>query len=205
MRAVRADSISKPDPPDESHSMDNHAPEDSLDRAIGEWQAQRPGEDFTAMALFGRLSRIVMHQRAIFNRRHEAAGLTLSDFDVLATLGRASENTLSAGQIADSSLLTLGAVSMRIDRLEGDGWVTRQRSTEDRRIVLVRLTDEGRELIRRIHPRHVEAQSRLLSDLTSDEVAALGPLLRKVEQSVRAHEDEVRTASIGIEESSTPS
>lgn len=155
------------------------------------------------MALFGRLSRIVMHQRAIFNRRHESAGLTLSDFDVLATLSRAPENTLSAGEIADSSLLTLGAVSMRIDRLERDGKVTRTRSTEDRRIVLVRLTDAGRDLIQRIHSRHVEAQSGLLSDLTGEEVAILVPLLRKVEQSIRAHEDEVRSAPIGIEESST--
>ncbi len=181
--------------------MDTDVPADSVDRAISEWQAQRPGEDFTAMAMFARLSRIVMHQRAIFNRRHETAGLTLSDFDVLATLSRAPEHTLSAGEIADSSLLTLGAVSMRIDRLARDGKVSRTRSTEDRRIVLVSLTDEGRELIERIHPLHVEAQSQLLSDLSPEEVAALEPLLRKVEQSIDAHEEDVRSAPIGVEES----
>ncbi|NYF98050.1 MarR family winged helix-turn-helix transcriptional regulator [Janibacter cremeus] len=183
--------------------MENDVPADSVDRAILEWQAQRPDEDFMAMAMFGRLSRIVMYQRAIFNRRHEIAGLTLSDFDVLSTLSRAPEHTLSAGAIADSSLLTLGAVSMRIDRLERDGMVTRNRSTEDRRIVLVSLTGQGCELIQRIHPMHVKAQSRLLSDLTDDEVAALQPLLRKVERSVRAHEEEVRSAPIGTEESSS--
>lgn len=181
--------------------MDTEVHGDSVDRAVAEWTTQRPDEDFAAMALFGRLSRIVMEQRAIFNRRHEMAGLTLSDFDVLATLSRTPHHILSAGEIANASLLTLGAVSMRIDRLERDGKVTRTRSTEDRRIVLVSLTDEGRELIERIHPLHVQAQSRLLADLSSDEVAALEPLLRKVEESIRAHQEEVRSSPIGNEES----
>ncbi|KRE35089.1 hypothetical protein ASG73_17265 [Janibacter sp. Soil728] len=181
-------------------TRDAHA--DSVDRAVAEWEQQRPDENFVAMALFGRLSRIVMGQRAIFNRRHDLAGLTLSDFDVLATLSRAPGHTLSAGEIASTSLLTLGAVSMRIDRLEKDGKVTRARSSEDRRIVFVSLTGAGRQLIESIHPHHVQAQSRLLADLSSEDLAALEPLLRKVEESMRAHEDEVRSAPIGIEEAS---
>lgn len=182
--------------------MDTDPHEDPIDRAIAEWQTQRPGEDFAAMALFGRLSRIVMDQRAIFNRRHEMSGLTLSDFDVLATLCRTPHHTLSAGEIAQASLLTLGAVSMRIDRLERDGKVIRNRSMEDRRIVLVSLTDEGRELIERIHPLHVQAQSQLLADLSAEDVGALEPLLRKLEASMQAHEGEVRPSPVGIEEGS---
>lgn len=184
--------------------MDNEPRNDSVDRAISEWEVQRPGEDFTAMAMFGRLSRIVMEQRAIFNHRHEIAGLTLSDFDVLATLSRTQHQTLSAGEIANSSLLTLGAVSMRIDRLERDGKVRRTRSVDDRRIVLVSLTDEGRELIERIHPLHVRAQTMLLADLSQDDLAALEPLLRRVEQSIRTHEGEVRSLPVGTEEGAAP-
>ncbi|WP_068252179.1 MarR family winged helix-turn-helix transcriptional regulator [Janibacter corallicola] len=180
--------------------MDSEPHEDSVERVVGEWRAQRPDEDFTAMALFGRLSRIVMEQRAIFNHRHDSVGLTLSDFDVLATLSRAPGNTLSAGEIANGSLLTLGAVSMRIDRLARDGKVTRSRSSEDRRIVLVSLTDRGRELIDGIHPCHVQALGRLLADLSAEELAALGPLLRKVEMSIQAHGAEAREYPMGVEQ-----
>lgn len=104
--------------------------------------------------------------------------------------------------MANASLLTLGAVSMRIDRLERDNKVTRTRSTEDRRIVLVSLTDEGRRLIESIHPLHVRAMSQLLSDLTPEDVATLLPLLRKVEASIEAHEAAVRSAPVGVEEHS---
>jgi DNA-binding MarR family transcriptional regulator len=167
---------------------------DKVAGVVRDWLRERPDlPSLAAMGIFGRLSRIAARQRAIFNARHEAAGLSLGSFDVLANLRRSGpDSQKTASELAESSMLSSGGISLRLDRMEADELVERRRDAVDRRLVRVTLSPRGRELIDAVYGQHVRAQSALLADLDDDELAELDRLLRKVETSIERHAAEAR-------------
>ena len=99
-------------------------------------------------------------------RRH---GLGEGDFDVLATLRRAGEPYERApGELAAHTMVTTGAMTKRIDRLEHDGLVTRRPSAVDGRGRVVALTEAGRELIDQAFAEHMRNERRLVDLLTPE-------------------------------------
>jgi DNA-binding transcriptional ArsR family regulator len=76
--------------------------------------------------------------------------------------------------------LSSGTVSFRMERLERAGLIERRGDPDDRRNVLIRLTDDGRALFERVAPAHLANEQRMLSGLTDDERATLADLLRKL-------------------------
>ena len=76
-------------------------------------------------------------------------------------------------------MLSSGAMTNRIDRLEKDGLVTRLRDPDDRRSVIVQLTAVGIERVDAAMPVLFERENRLLADLSQSETKSLVVLLRK--------------------------
>lgn len=77
-------------------------------------------------------------------------------------------------------MLTSGAMTNRIDRLEEAGLVLRRPDPQDRRGTLVRLTAKGKALIDAASTQHVANEERLLAALSAREQLQLGELLRKL-------------------------
>jgi DNA-binding MarR family transcriptional regulator len=74
-------------------------------------------------------------------------------------------------------MVTTGAITKRIDRLERDGLVTRRRSATDGRGRVVALTEAGRDLIDRAFTEHIRNEHRLLAALTDQQADELESLL----------------------------
>lgn len=106
------------------------------------------------------------------------AGLTWSQFGVLETLFHLGP--LMSSQLAEKHLKSPNNFTVVIDNLEKHGLVRRERDTRDRRVVMVHLTDEGRERIARALPCHVRAVVTDMQVLTPDEQEQLGALLRRL-------------------------
>jgi len=151
---------------------------DHVTRIQAEWARERPDLDVRPQGVIGRLHRLAGHlteQLCVVYRRY---GLAEGEFDVLATLRRAGAPFERApGELAQFTMVTTGAMTKRIDRLERDGLVTRRRSTTDGRGRVVALTQAGRDLIDRAFADHMANEHRLLADLTTDEAARLESLL----------------------------
>jgi DNA-binding MarR family transcriptional regulator len=77
-------------------------------------------------------------------------------------------------------MVTSGAVTKRVDRLERAGLVDRRAAEDDGRGRLVRLTDRGLTLVDEVVAEHLRNEARLLSGLTADERDTLADLLRKL-------------------------
>lgn len=158
---------------------------DHVDHVLEQWAAQRPGLDVSPMAVIGRLSRASLLIGADLRRTFSAHGLDAASFDVLATLRRsAPPHRLSPAELMRSSMVTSGAVTQRLDRLQARGLVTRTPSESDGRGVDVALTDEGRALIDQALPDHVDTENRLLAALTQTQRAALADTLRDLLESL---------------------
>lgn len=151
---------------------------DHVARIQQAWARERPDLDVSPQAVIGRLHRLAGHlteQLRVVYRRY---GLGEGEFDVLATLRRAGAPFERApGELAAFTMVTTGAMTKRIDRLERDGLVTRRPSTTDGRGRVVALTEAGRDLIDQAFSEHMRNERRLLDLLTPDQAAHLESLL----------------------------
>ncbi len=154
---------------------------DGVDRIIGQWGRERPDLDTTAMAVFGRVYRLAKLAGDEVERVYAEYGMGRAEFDVLATLRRSgAPHQLSPGALAASMMLSTGGTTARLDRLEKAGLVQRSPDPDDRRGVLVRLTDEGRALIDKAVAAGLARQQELLAQLPAAKQQQLSALLREV-------------------------
>jgi MarR family transcriptional regulator, 2-MHQ and catechol-resistance regulon repressor len=86
------------------------------------------------------------------DRALQAYDLNLAQVDVLRTLAKAPDGTLSCSEIAEKTLITKGGITGIVDRLEARGLVRRVPSRDDRRSVMVRLSAKGVELFGKFYP-----------------------------------------------------
>ncbi|QNP61554.1 MarR family winged helix-turn-helix transcriptional regulator [Streptomyces genisteinicus] len=162
------------------HSADSPAahPADRVARIQAEWRRERPDLDVAPQAVIGRLHRLADRLTGELRLVYDRYGLGEGEFDVLCALRRAGHPYERApGELAAHTMVTTGAMTKRIDRLERSGLVTRRRSGDDRRARIVALTRPGRELVDRAFTDHMRNERRLLDLLSASEAAALETLL----------------------------
>jgi DNA-binding MarR family transcriptional regulator len=106
--------------------------------------------------------------------------LSRGGFTILAQLVAASENRLLPSEFAERAGVTRASVTSLLDRLERDKLIKRQSHPTDRRMLTVRLTDEGRELIDKVLPLHFSYINVWMSDLSANEKQLLIKLLTKL-------------------------
>ena len=152
---------------------------DGVDGIVEQWARARPELDTTAMAVFGRIYRLARLSGDAVEREYAAFGLGRSEFDVLATLRR-SGRPLSPGRLAAAMMLSSGGTTARLDRLERAGLVQRSPDPDDRRGVLVSLTDRGAALVDGAVAAGLRRQQELLAHLSPTEQDRLSALLRSV-------------------------
>lgn len=155
-------------------------PLDHVDHILAQWRRERPDLDVDPMGLLGRLNRLTTH----LGREVEAVllkhGLSSSAFDVLATLRRSgSPYRLSPGDLLAMTMVSSGTMTNRIDQLEKAGLVERIHNPNDRRSVLISLTERGFAIVEEAAGAHVENQHRLVAGLSEEERVTLNRLLKR--------------------------
>jgi DNA-binding MarR family transcriptional regulator len=158
---------------------------DHVDLVLEQWNEQRPDLDASPMAVLGRLKRLAQLVDAELRRNFARHDLDSASFDVLATLRRSNaEHSLTPAGLMRSSMVTSGAITQRLDRLEARGLVKRAPSETDGRGVQVTLTKEGLRLIDAVLPTHIETENKLLAGLSAAEQKKLAESLRMLLESL---------------------
>ncbi len=118
-------------------------------------------------------------------------GLTLGDYQVLVYLSEAEEQSMRMCDLADILQLSPSGLTRRLDRLVADGYVSRQSSPADRRVMMGSLTATGRKLLERTAPHHVDSVRRRVFDhLDADQVAAMASIFTSIANGLAASEAE---------------
>jgi len=152
---------------------------DLIDRMNEQWRAARPDLDPGPLEVVGRVIVLAQYLERSVNEALAPHGLTLGQFDILATLRRQADGRLTPTQLMRSVMLSSGGMTNRLDRLEEAGWIRREPDPEDRRGVVVGLTRKGRELIdAATEARFAEARNSL-PPLDANEMREMKRLLRK--------------------------
>jgi DNA-binding MarR family transcriptional regulator len=121
---------------------------DEVDTIVEAWRRERPDLDVAPMEVLSRISRLARHLDRVRASAFSSHDLESWEFDVLAALRRSGPPyRLSPGQLLRETLVTSGTMTNRVDRLAMRGLVVRQDHPDDRRGVLVQLTEAGKDVI----------------------------------------------------------
>jgi DNA-binding MarR family transcriptional regulator len=152
---------------------------DIIDELQDDWSEERPDLDSEAMGVVLRiqaLEKILGDQVA---ERLREYGLQWWQYDVLSALRRQGKPyRMAATELAEAGMLTSGAMTNRIDRLEQKRLVRRLNDPEDRRRVLVELTPEGVERVENATKARFEIATAAISGLDRRSRKKLSSLLR---------------------------
>lgn len=105
-------------------------------------------------------------------------GLTVSQFGVIETLGHLGP--MNVGCICQKQLMSGGNMTLILDNLEKLGLIKRMADANDRRALLIGLTDKGQELFDSIFIEHAQDMEKIISVLDDKEIEQLSILLKKL-------------------------
>jgi DNA-binding MarR family transcriptional regulator len=164
-------------------------PGDWTDNLLEEWTARRPELEMAPYEVTARLSRaalhVARHQELVFERY----GLNRGEVGVLSALRIAGpHNRLSPTKLFKGLMLSSAGITSRLDRLEERGLVKRMRDPEDRRGILVELTEQGAKILDEAVIANTASERELIAGLSSDETKALTGLLKKLVASLEPSE-----------------
>jgi DNA-binding MarR family transcriptional regulator len=164
-------------------------PQDHIDRFLARIDAANIPLDLEVEGIVDRIGGI---NRRIKNALKETLvpyGLTPEDWHVLSSLRLRKEGRRSSpGVLARDLELSSGAMTSRLDRMEELGFVRRLPDPDDRRGVVVELTDEGRAAWDAAADVQGRKEAFFASALTSEEQRQLNALLRKLMLALEARE-----------------
>jgi DNA-binding MarR family transcriptional regulator len=167
----------------------NEAARIDVERLIEDWKRERPSLDTTSLPVFLPLREALLHADRLRARILSRHGLTGATLDVLVGLRRSGPPYVrTPSELAASLVLSPAGVSQRLERLEQAGLIERSTRPEDRRVVSVRLTDDGRRLLDTLMDEYMAHEEQLLYGLSERDRATLSRLLIKLDQSITATE-----------------
>ncbi len=105
-------------------------------------------------------------------------GLSFSQFMVLEALY--SKGNLSIGEVREAILSSVGTISLVVKNLEKMGYVKRKTDENDKRVSILYLTDEGRDVIDKVIPENETMIYDYMKDLSGGEIETLLSLLKKL-------------------------
>jgi DNA-binding MarR family transcriptional regulator len=154
---------------------------DHVDDLTEQWARERPELDTSALRLSARIIRLERFLARRIQSDLDAVGLNDGEVNVLAALRRAGPPyQLTPTELYRGLLLSSGAMTNRLDRLEEAGLVQRSPDDDDRRRTRVALTERGRETIDEAMDAHIRGLDGLLGFLSDEDRDALESLLRRV-------------------------
>jgi len=113
-------------------------------------------------------------------------GLTAAQWKILMLVGNAK--CKNAAELANAMNCDMASVTRLLDRLEAKGLIQRRRSTVDRRLVDISVTDRSQELVPRLPEAPVAMMKRMFRDFSKEEIDQLSRFLRRIISAERSPE-----------------
>ena len=166
------------------------AQKDWTDALLEDFAGARPRQDMEPYEVTARLSRIALHVARVQEESFGKYGLNRGEVGVLAALRFAGPKQQSSPtRLFKGLMLSSAGITSRVDRLEKRGYVKRSRHPDDRRGVLVELTESGRHVLEMAVGADSSRERELVSGLSAAERKSLAALLKKLLSSLEPNSD----------------
>ena len=135
-------------------------------------------EEEAAIALARTADQLARH----FDELFKAHGLTGTQYNVLRILRGAGKAGLACSEIATRMISRDPDITRLLDRTERAGWCTRSRNTNDRRVIIARITAKGMEILKELDRPVEELNKRVLGPMSNSRLRSLLRLLEGVRE-----------------------
>jgi DNA-binding MarR family transcriptional regulator len=135
-----------------------------------------PSEDRAFIALQKAADKLAMQAEQLLKSK----GLTGAQYNVLRILRGAEPQGLACSSIAERMISHDPDMTRLLDRMEKRNLITRQRQSDDRRVVKTRITSSGLELLKRLDPTVRELHKRQFAHIAAARVRTLADLLAEI-------------------------
>jgi MarR family 2-MHQ and catechol resistance regulon transcriptional repressor len=139
------------------------------------------------LTLMREMSGLVQEFETCATQHVRLLGLTLPQFDVLATLGNQPPMTCKA--LGEKTLMLKGTMTGVLDRLEAKGLIERSPNTQDGRSMRIALSKSGQRLFRQAFPQHLAHLDRAYRGVSKPTIAQAVSALRQVRQLATKRKD----------------
>lgn len=158
---------------------------DVVDRIRAKWRKQKPEWDTSPIDVWDRLMLLARHYDDLLTKVISTYDVSMGGLDVLATLLRSGvPYCLTPTDLRQELLLSSGAMTHRLDRLEEKGLIVRTPNPDDRRGYHIQLSDEGLTMVEDALVAQYDEGRRLLRSLNESEEAQFITLLRSLQVSL---------------------
>jgi len=158
-----------------------------VDETVSSWHEQRPDIDFKPMGhmlLFHAIAEATLAKIQTITKAH---GLTVGEFDVLATLRRhGTDSTLTPSYIAEVAMVSPSGLTHRLTQLEQAGHITRSADNTDRRSSLVLITASGAAVAEQIVELIAEHSKRLYEAIPSKHLEQFSKVIAQLSENLES-------------------
>lgn len=163
-----------------------------VDETVSTWHHERPDLNFDHMGNMLRLNALVQAASAKIRVITEAHGLTMGEFDVLATLRRNGMNSkLTPSYIAEVAMVSPSGLTHRLAQLEKSGYISRSSDDSDRRSSFIAITASGAALAEQIVEIIAEQSKQLYGSLALDDLNSFGRVVSRLIVQVETNDESV--------------
>jgi DNA-binding MarR family transcriptional regulator len=141
--------------------------------------------DTVEQGAFFDIVRVASRLEGELNRVFRPFDLTTATFSILSILERVSPEGLSCGDVAGQLIAEVPDMTRLLDRLERLEYVVRERSALDRRMVKVRLTDRGLEVVRSLKEAVQHCHRDQFRSIPPEKLGELREILRSIGREER--------------------
>lgn len=120
--------------------------------------------DVEAEAWIPLLRLVNLLPQALDKQLREQAGINHVHYALLATLSNRPDRQMPLTELAQAAMMSQSRASHAVTALQDRGWVIRQPCPDDKRVQLIRLTDDGMSVLEQHAPGHVAEVRRLVFD-----------------------------------------
>lgn len=163
---------------------------DTMAVVVRQWKTIHPDLNTSPMELVGRINRCSALLRQAESSPLRDAGLSRGEFGLLGALRRTGLD-LTPSELSRETFASGAAVTKRLRQLTERDLVERHTDERDRRVVHIRLTDAGRDVIDRVLPAQLDFERAVLAGLDADQsnrlCEELGELLIQLEGRLGTH------------------
>jgi len=139
-------------------------------------RAELPSEDRAFIALQRAADQLALQAEQLL----KSNGLSGAQYNVLRILRGAEPHGLACSSIAERMISHDPDMTRLLDRMEKRSWITRERQSDDRRVVKTRITSAGLELLKRLDPRIRELHKQQFAHMPATRVKTMAELLEEI-------------------------
>lgn len=126
--------------------------------------------------------RVLIYDRAGFKNGVKTEELSLLDIYILKKIGEAESKKIY--ELVNEMEIDRGIIASSTNKLVSYGYVEKEKSREDKRVYVLRLTEQGKRLWHKNNERHGELLNFVLADITLNEEKAILKFLSKINQAI---------------------